>query len=206
MRRCFASLQGCRAEIDGKSFTPDRNRLVLRQIQVATQGVILVADIPLDRSQIDEISVLYRCTVFCIGGGDQVHVNIGAIGRSEVREAQNAISVLKAVDGCSTRGGMHDSGERARLNGYCGGSLIGSRKRFVDPVIGYEPIGPKRVPCGEQHDGEYGKCKFPLIHFWFSLKIKILTSRPLISVAEYAALVVVMIELCTVGTDPPASP
>jgi hypothetical protein len=81
---------------------------------------------------------------------------------------------------------MYDSGERARLNGFCGGSLIGSRKRFVDPLIGDEPIGPKRVPGGEQHDDEYWKSKFPLIHFCFSLEIRILDSRPPIPFPEGA--------------------
>ena len=107
--------QWCCTEIDGKPFAPDRNGAVLRQIQISAQSVVLVTDVSLDCSQIDGGSALHCRTVLCVVSVDPVHVDIRTVRSSEVREAKNAISVLKAVDGCCTRGGVHYCIESAGL-------------------------------------------------------------------------------------------
>ena len=94
--------QWCRTEIDGKPLAPDRNGPVLRQVQISAQRVVLVADVSLDRSQIDGVGALHYRAVLYIVSGDQVHMHIWTVRSAEVREAENAISVSKAVDGCCT--------------------------------------------------------------------------------------------------------
>ena len=44
------------------------------------------------------------------------------------------------------------------------------QESFVYPVIDDRPLWPKRVPSGEQCDGEHGECKFPFMHVDVSSK------------------------------------
>src|SRR5580704_15110165 len=84
--------QRCRTEIDGKPFAPDRNGPVLRQVQISSQRVVLITDVSLDRSEIDGGSALHYRAVLCVVSGDQVHMHIGTVRSTEVREAENTIS------------------------------------------------------------------------------------------------------------------
>src|SRR5580700_11296859 len=120
LRHRVVRFQWCGTEINGKPFAPDRNGQVLRQVQISAQGVVLVTDVSLDRSQIDGGGALHCLAVLCVVSGDQVHVDIRTVRSTEVREAENTISVAKAVDGCCTRGGVHYCIESAGLEDLCG--------------------------------------------------------------------------------------
>ena len=78
--------------------------MIFRQVHVGTESVVLVPDVPLYGSQIDEASALHTCAVFCIVGSHQVDVNVRAVRCPEVRETKNATAVPDAVNGCGARG------------------------------------------------------------------------------------------------------
>src|SRR5580700_7719976 len=160
--------QRCRTEIDGKPLAPDRNGPVLRQVQISAQGVVLVTDVSLYRSQIDRGGALHCRAVLCVVSCDQVHMDIRTVRSSKVREAENAISVPKAVDGCCTRGGVDYCIESAGLEDLCGGRVSACWKVFVHPLIEDHPLWAKRVPSGEQCDGEHPEGEFPFVHVHLS--------------------------------------
>jgi hypothetical protein len=153
--------QWCRTEIDGQPLAPDRNGLVLRQVQTSAQRVVLVTDGSLDRSQIDEVDTLHCRAVLCIVSGDQVHVDTWAVRGTEVREAENAISVPKAVDGCCTCGGVHNRMKCSGRKGMFERSALRGRQFFVDTFIDDKTLRPESVPGDEQCDDERGNSNVP---------------------------------------------
>jgi len=67
------------SEIHAESFAPNGHCAVFRQVQVANERVVLVADVAFDDSQIDETGLLHRCYVLRIVGGNHVDMHIGTI-------------------------------------------------------------------------------------------------------------------------------
>ena len=67
------------SEIHAESFAPYGHRAVFRQVQVAAERVVLVADVALDDPKIDETSVLHGRYVLCIVRGDHVDVHIRTV-------------------------------------------------------------------------------------------------------------------------------
>jgi hypothetical protein len=52
------------------------------------------------------------------------------------------------------------------------------QESFVYPVIDDRPLWPKRVPSGEQCDGEHGEGKFPFVYVDVSFEIRAAASPP----------------------------
>ena len=67
------------SEIHAESFAPYRHGAVFRQIQVAANCVVLVADVALDDPKIDETSMLHRCNVLRVVGGNHVNMHIRTV-------------------------------------------------------------------------------------------------------------------------------
>jgi hypothetical protein len=77
--RCLRRSQRRGSEIHAESFAPYGHCAVFGQIQVATERVVLVADVALDDSQIDETSPLHRRYIPCIVRGNHVDVHIRTV-------------------------------------------------------------------------------------------------------------------------------
>ena len=77
--RCLCGSQRHSSEIHAESFAPYGHRAVFRQVQVAGKGVVLVADVSLDHSQVNETGLLHGRYVLCIVGGDHVDVNVRTV-------------------------------------------------------------------------------------------------------------------------------
>ena len=77
--RCLGRSQRCGSEIHAESFAPYGYCAVFSQVQVAIQRVVLVADVALDDSEIDETSLLHRRHVLRIVRGDHVDVHIRTV-------------------------------------------------------------------------------------------------------------------------------
>jgi hypothetical protein len=77
--RCLCRSQRCGSEIHAESFAPNGHCAVFRQVQVAGERVVLVADVAFDHSQVNETGPLHGRYVLGIVGGDHVDVNIRAV-------------------------------------------------------------------------------------------------------------------------------
>src|SRR5215831_3322033 len=171
LRRHVISSEWCRTEIDRESFAPDRDGPILRQIRVSAQGVILVTDVPLHCSQIDEGSALHGLGVFCIINRDQVDMNIRPIRGPKVSESKNAAPVSKAVNSCSACGRVHYPREGSRLNNLRGrGGCFW--ESLIDSPINDQSLRPEGVPTSEQCNSKNSEYEFPFRHLHLSFELK----------------------------------
>ena len=79
----------------------------------------MVADVPLDDSQVDERGVLYTRAVSSVFGGYHVNVNVRAVGCLKVREAKNAAAILDAIDCCGSLGWVRTPVKSTGLEDLC---------------------------------------------------------------------------------------
>src|ERR1700733_1827756 len=77
--RCLRRPQRRGSEIHAESFAPYGHCAVFSQVQVVAKRVVLVTDVALDGSQIDETGLFHRRCVLGIVRGDDVDVYIRTV-------------------------------------------------------------------------------------------------------------------------------
>lgn len=77
--RCLCRSQRRGSEIHAESFAPDGHCAVFCQVQIASKCVVLIPDVALDDSQIDEAGLFYCRYVLCIVAGNHIDVYIRTI-------------------------------------------------------------------------------------------------------------------------------
>lgn len=87
-RHCLIGHQSGSSKINAESFAPYGQRAIFRQVHFGSKFIVLVADVTLDDSQIDETGLLHSRYIFCIIRGDHVDVNIRTVVEKYSREAQ----------------------------------------------------------------------------------------------------------------------
>src|SRR5213594_2765220 len=75
--------RGC-AKVDAKASAPDRDSPVLPKIYRVGHVIVLITDIALETTEIDESIVFYCCVVLSVGCRDQIDVNVRAVRGSEI--------------------------------------------------------------------------------------------------------------------------
>jgi hypothetical protein len=67
------------SKVDAKTFAPNRNSPVIPKIYSVKHVIVLITDIALETTEIDESSIFDRCIVLSVGRRDQIDVNVRAV-------------------------------------------------------------------------------------------------------------------------------
>src|SRR5262245_52347133 len=88
-----------RPEVHREALAPDRYSPVLRQIDRGIDLVILVADVPFERSEVNKSCLPRRRVVIDIIRSNKVDTHVGTVGRHEFGEPEHDAAVGQAVNG-----------------------------------------------------------------------------------------------------------
>src|SRR6266508_1491522 len=147
--------QRCRREVDAETVAPDRDGVILRQVEVGRDVVVLVADVPLHGAERDEPGLRDRFVVIRVAGRAEIYLHLRTVGGREVGQPQHALAVGEPVDRRDplrlVRGAMKVAARERDRRSLCRGLLHG-RKLLVDLLVDEQTLGPEGVPTDRYDD------------------------------------------------------
>src|SRR5437870_3238514 len=78
-------------EIDAETVAPDRDRVILGEVEVARNFVVLVADVALHGSERHEAGFSDRVVVSRVRGDAQIDLDLRSVGRLELGQAKRSL-------------------------------------------------------------------------------------------------------------------
>src|SRR5215469_9847400 len=166
-----AGVQRCGAEIHAEALTPNGHGTIFRQVRVSGNVVILIADVALDGTQLQEASLPHGLTVARVVGSYEIDMHIRAVRSFEVGETENAFSIHQLIDARGALGIVGDAVEGARsqyglrcvrnARGHC----------LIDLRIYKQPLGPECGPQSDCHNYRHAVNQFLAFHDIVSLRV-----------------------------------
>src|SRR5947208_2641207 len=92
--------EGRRGEVNAEALAPDGHRLKFAQVHVGGQVIVLVADVALEWSNVNEAGPLDGPVVSGVGSGDKVDMDRRAVRGLELGETEHALAIGQFMDGC----------------------------------------------------------------------------------------------------------
>src|SRR5512134_2617248 len=86
------------AEVHTESPAPDGHGTVLREVHVRRELVVLVADVALERTDVDVAGLRHGLVVLRVAGGEQQHLDVRTVRGVEAGQSQDAAAVGVLVD------------------------------------------------------------------------------------------------------------